>query len=594
MRGSMQSSSIQGFRVSLSRQPGDNKDQPTSSQILFAIRLTSKKTPSLHICIVFLYTISHSYTSEEYLYHHLIMPPRRKPVVASTTQTLHSFSTVSKSIFKTGKPTGKASIITETKKKEQVPQKIELVPTLEIQQDGDEDVVIKRAEPVKVEPAKVGSVKVESVKVKSVKVKPSSVKTKPSTTTTTTTPSSKRKRTLLDSFVSSPAKKREIFPLKGTRLPAPSTTSNPETDSIASAPTALPADLTLLQLLHSSLLTALLLHRAHNNNRIHPPVFAAIKLHVERLCRRKITLEDVQKIVYLSHYATDQKEAEEHWEIEGGLKLVDYGNNKICIDFAEKTKARKLVNSDNLKRDFAARVTAFWKSTNANSLPTPPASFSTPLKSEDNEEAKPKSEEEEEEKEDVEAKPEEEAEIKPQVIAIPMSIIPLAKLHVHPKSATIAKVLHTKGQQRLDDLLRRHKQPSISFPSSKNPISAAPPAKRGSSLLDRIRAKAALAVEAAANAPSKEELERTAAEQRVPDIEPILKGLAARGNNMTMKACVEGIRESVRNPVSGEQAEMAVRLIAEREGEGGWVKVREVGRVVGVVFGRREAEGEFM
>lgn len=588
MRGSMQSSSVQGFRVSLSGQRGNNKDQPTSSQILFAIRFTSKKTPSLHICIVFLYTIYHSYTSEEYLYHYLIMPPRRKPVVASTTRTLHSFSTVGKSIFKTGKPTSKASIITETKKKEQAPHKLELVPTLEIQQDGDEDVVIKR------EPVKVKLAKVESVKVKP--IKPSSSKTKPSTTTTTTTPSSKRKRTLLDSFVSSPAKKREIFPLKGTRLPAPSTTSNPETDSIASASTTLPADLTLLQLLHSSLLTALLLHRAHNNNSIHPPVFAAIKLHVERLCRRKITLEDVQKIVYLSHYATDQKEAEEHWEIEGGLKLVDYGNNKICIDFAEKTKARKLVNSDNLKRDFAARVTTFWKSTNAGSLPTPPASFSTPLKSEDNEEVEPKSKEEEEkeEEEDVEAKPEEEAEIKPQVITIPMSIIPLAKLHVHPKAATIAKVLHTKGQQRLDDLLRRHKQPTISFPSSKNSISTAPPAKRGSSLLDRIRAKAALAVEAAANAPSKEELERTAAEQRVPDIEPILKGLAARGSNMTMKACVEGIRESVRNPVSGEQAEMAVRLIAEREGEGGWVTVREVGRVVGVVFGRREAEGEFM
>lgn len=526
------------------------------------------------------------------------MPPRRKAAVASTTRTLHSFSTVGKNIFKSGKPTSGASIITEAKKKEEVVQKIELVPTLEIQQDGDEDVVVKRAEPVKVESAKV-----QSAEVKPTKSKPSRspAKAKPSAATT---PNGKRKRTLLDSFVSSPAKKREISPLKGTRLPTPSTTSGPappETDCslpVESTPTALPTDLTHLQSLHSSLLTALLLHRAHNNNSIHPPVFAAIKLHVERLCRRKITLEDVRKIVYLSHFSTDNDKMEEHWEKEGGLKLVNYGNNKICIVFAEKTKARKLVNSDNLKNDFAARVTTFWKSTNAsasasansNALPTPPASFSAPLESEDDEEAESKPEEKEEE-EKAEAKSED---AEPEVIAIPMSIIPLAKLHAHPKAATIAKVLHTKGQQRLDDLLRRHKQPTISFPSAKNPTSTAPPAKRGSSLLDRIRAKAALAVEAASTAPSKEELERTAAKQRVPDIEPILKGLAARGSNITMKACVEGIRESVKNPVSSEQAEMAVRLIAEREGEGGWVMVREVGKVVGVVFGKRDGEGEFM
>lgn len=524
------------------------------------------------------------------------MPPRRKAAVASTTRTLHSFSTVGKNIFKSGKPTGKASIIIETKKKEEVVQKLELVPALEIQQDGDEDVVVKRVGPVKVEPAKI-----ESVKVESVKVKPSPAKTKPSTATTT--PSGKRKRSTLDNFVSS-AKKREIFPLKGTRLPNPAAAYSPETDyPLSETPTSavLPADLIHLQSLHSSLLTALLLHRAHNNNSINPPVFSAIKLHVERLCRRKITLEDVRKIVYLSHYSTDQKEMDGHWEKEGGLKLVDYGNNKICIDFAEKTKARKLINSDNLKNNFAARATAFWKftSVNTNPLPTPPASFSVPAESADDDEGtEPKSEEGDaevkSEEDDAGAKSEEEVEIKPEVIAIPMSIIPLAKLHVHPKAATIAKVLHTKGQQRLDDLLRRHKQPTISFPSTKNPTSTAAPAKRGSSLLDRIRAKAALAAEAASKAPSKEELERTAAEQRIPDIEPILKGLAARGSNMTMKACVEGIRESARNPVSGEQAEMAVRLIAEREGEGGWVQVREVGRVVGVVFGKREGEGEFM
>lgn len=508
------------------------------------------------------------------------MPPRRKAAVASATRTrtLHSFSAVGKNVVKSGKPTGKASVITETKKKV-VKDSVASVAAFEIKQDGDEDVVVKHEGPAKVKTVKVKPVKAETPKAKSGKAKPEKVKPEKVIPSTATTPGGKRKRTLLDDFASSPAKKREIKPLRGAPLITPPPTSSPPPAdyplSVVSKPADLPADLTLFQSLHTSLLTALLLHRAHHNNSIHPPVFSAIKLHVERLCRRNISLEDVRRIVYLSHYSPDQEIAEEHFEKEGGLKLIDYGSNKICIDFVEKTKARKLVNSDNLKNDFASRIRLFWEQANKTALPTPPASFSEPLvKGEDD---------------DAEVKSEEDTTVTP----ILLTTVPLAKLHIHAKAATIAKVLHTKGQQRLDDLLRRHKPATVSFPSKAKPNSA-PPEKRGDSLLARIRAKAEAAAAAASAAPTKEEKERIAAQQRIPDIEPILKGLASRGSNMTMKSAVEGIRESVRNPVSSEQAEMAIRLIAERDGGNGWVKVREVGKVVGVVFGKRPEDGEFM
>ncbi|RPB09025.1 hypothetical protein P167DRAFT_538814 [Morchella conica CCBAS932] len=592
------------------------------------------------------------------------MPLKRKVAAAAAvkTQTLHSFSTVGKNIPRPGKLAGKAGSITETKKKEQTKDTVASVPAFEIRQDGDEDVVVKREEPTKVDlappvesvkpsPAKVKQAKfkqakvelakvelaeIEQAKAESTEVTPAKAKpTKPqpakvigsakkskahrSPSPPAATPGGgKRKRTLLDDYISTPAKKREISPHESTDFPPPPAASSPALPddpptSASATPTKLPPDLILLQSLHSSLLTALLLHRAHHSNSIQPPVFSAIKLHVERLCRRNITLEDVRRIVYLSHYSPGAEGSEEHFNTEGGLKLIDYGSNKICIDFVEKTKARKLTNTDILKKDFLSRTQSFLDESNKaqTALPTPPSSFIEPLSKDEGTEVSPNVEdketnskedgdrlrtEEDEAKSEIKEEGEEseegeEGNATPAPLA-PVLTIPLAKIHAHHRAKTISKVLHSKGQQRLDDLLKRSKPALLSSPVKAKTVGA--PVVRGDSLLSRIRAKAEAAALEAAKAPSKEEQERDAARQRIPDIEPILKGLAGRGSNMTMKSVVEGIRESVRNPVSSEQAEMAVRLIAEREGVDGWVKVRQAGKVVGVVFGKRREDGEFL
>ncbi|KAI5837957.1 hypothetical protein DFP73DRAFT_566336 [Morchella snyderi] len=589
------------------------------------------------------------------------MPPKRKvtATAAMKTQTLHSFSTVGKNIPKPGKLAGKAGSITETKKKEPAKDTVAPVPAFGIRQDGDEDVVVKCEEPTKaslatpvesvkpspakVKQAKVEQAKTEQAKVESTEVVPAKAKTtrpqpaknispakktkaqKSPSAPVATPGGGKRKRTLLDDYISTPAKKREIESLESADLPIPPAISSPAlpdspSTSTSTAPAELPSDLILLQSLHSSLLTALLLHRAHHSNSIQPPVFSAIKLHVERLCRRNITLEDVRRIVYISHYSPETKDSEEHFNTEGGLKLIDYGSNKICIDFAEKTKARKLTNTDILKKDFLSRTHSFLDDSNKaqTALPTPPSSFIEPLSKDEGAEAKHNAEEKETNSkqdgnkpraEEDEAKTEiqegseeggeggesegegEEANAAPASLA-PVLTIPLAKIHAHHRAKIISKVLHSKGQQRLEDLLKRSKPALLSSPVKAKTAGA--PVVRGDSLLSRIRAKAEAAALEAAKAPSKEEQARDAARQRIPDIEPILKGLAGRGSNMTMKSVVEGIRESVRNPVSSEQAEMAVRLIAEREGVDGWLKVRQAGKVVGVIFGKRREDEEFL
>ncbi|CUS10788.1 unnamed protein product [Tuber aestivum] len=403
------------------------------------------------------------------------------------------------------------------------------------QGDGDEDVLV----PVTIEPEPAIVQVEESV----VKVTPTS---EPAPAPT---PAKKRKRAI-DDFFSPPTKKPAVATCTTVTRPLPSPpASSPPLES-------LPADLALLQTLHGSLLTALLLHRAHHNNGTHPASFSAIKLHAERLARRDLSFEDLRRIVYISHYGEKAD--------NGGFKLVDYGAGNICIDFIEKTGARKLVNTKLLKEEFEAKLWLYFRRHRGDSnaqLITPPSSFTEDDKGEEKEGTGKKDSAYE-------------------------TIVPLAEIVAHPQAATIQSVLHSKNQAVLQELRK-----PASVPPPKSATRVTPLSSRTSTLYDRIRAKAEAAAAARQKAPSKEALARAAAEQRIPEIEPILRSLAGRGTNMTMKSVVEGIKESTRNPISMEDAEKVVRVIAERDGGKGWVRVADVGRVTGVVFTKRDTGG---
>ncbi|PUU79040.1 hypothetical protein B9Z19DRAFT_1192861 [Tuber borchii] len=464
------------------------------------------------------------------------MPPRRKAAAISQarTRTLQSFTKkVSKSVSSTGKSAAAEPGIPskpEAKREDIKPEKI----SLKIVQDGDEDVLV----PVTIE-----------IKSPIVKAEESVVKAIPtSEPAPAPTPAKKRKRAIDDLF-SPPAKKPTATRTAATcRLPSPPASS--------SSSESLPADLALLQTLHGSLLTALLLHKAHHNNGTHPASFSAIKLHVERLARRNISFDDLRRIVYISHYGGKTG--------SDGFKLVDYGAGNICIDFIEN-KARKLVSTKLLKKEFEAKLWLYFHRHREDSNPqliTPPSSFT------------------EDDKEEEKGVTKKEASVHEP------PTVPLAEIAAHSQAATIQSVLRSKNQAILQGLRK-----PASAPSPKSTTPAAPLSSRTSTLYDRIRAKAEAAAAARKKAPSKEALARAAAEQRIPEIEPILKSLAGRGANMTMRSVVEGIKESTRNPISMEDAEKVVRVMAERDGGKGWIKVVEVGKVTGVVFTKRDTVG---
>jgi len=463
------------------------------------------------------------------------MPPRRKAAAISQarTRTLQSFTKkVSKSASSTGKAAAAKQEILSKAEARRENIKSEKI-SLKIIQDGDEDVLV----PVTIE-LKSPIAKVEESVTGAVPT---------SEPAPAPTPAKKRKRAIDDIF-SPPAKKPTATRTPATcHLPSPSTSSPPSE--------SLPPDLALLQTLHGSLLTALLLHKAHHNNGTHPASFSAIKLHVERLARRNISFEDLRRIVYISHYGEKVD--------NGGFRLVDYGAGNICIDFIEN-KVRKLVSTKLLKEEFEAKLWLYFRRDGKDSnsqLITPPSSFTEDDKGEENG-----------------ATREEASAHEPTV--------PLAEIAAHSQAATIQSVLHSKNQAILQEL----RKPS-SVPSPKSTTPAAPLSSRTSTLYDRIRAKAEAAAAARKKAPSKEALARAAAEQRIPEIEPILKSLAGRGANMTMRSVVEGIKESTRNPISMEEAEKVVRVMAERDGGKGWIKVVDVGKVTGVVFTKRGTAG---
>ncbi|KAI5818494.1 hypothetical protein BZA77DRAFT_291584 [Pyronema omphalodes] len=140
--------------------------------------------------------------------------------------------------------------------------------------------------------------------------------------------------------------------------------------------------------------------------------------------------------------------------------------------------------------------------------------------------------------------------------------IPLARIEEHRHKATINAVLHGKSQRLIKELKAQPTNPVIVV-TKKGDAKG-----RGNSLLGRIRAKAA-----AAEAPlSPEELIQRAAEGRYTEIQGILKGCRAKGESRGLKEIVEMVRESMKNPIGVKEAEMAVRLVREREE---WCTVKE-------------------
>ncbi|KAK4691355.1 hypothetical protein P7C71_g5625, partial [Lecanoromycetidae sp. Uapishka_2] len=180
---------------------------------------------------------------------------------------------------------------------------------------------------------------------------------KPAKTKTPT----KGARSCLESFTftsSSPLIERHATPPSS---PAPSGTH----DNKSKRSLELPDELQDLINLHSSFLTALSLHYAHNGS-MTPADLRNLGPSIERAWRkRRVTTEDIQRILALT-----RRESKDGNSEPGPLYLSDYGHGKICVeitDFQHAQKSqRRPVNEEELNTLFVQNLKRQWTSYKSN------------------------------------------------------------------------------------------------------------------------------------------------------------------------------------------------------------------------------------
>ena len=121
----------------------------------------------------------------------------------------------------------------------------------------------------------------------------------------------------------------------------------------------LPDELQDLVNLHSSFLTALSLHYAHNGS-MTPADLRILGPGIERAWRkRRVTAHDLRRIL-----AIERSEGHVGHEGAGPLDLSDYGHGKICVGIADhpnsRTATRRPVNEEFLNDMFLRNLKQRW------------------------------------------------------------------------------------------------------------------------------------------------------------------------------------------------------------------------------------------
>ena len=385
---------------------------------------------------------------------------------------------------------------------------------------------------------------------------------------TTATPT-QGAQSCLESLVlaSSSPPTRSSLPPVAISTPSTSPASNRSPCSLRELHIELPTELLDLINLQSSFLTALSLHYAHHGS-LTPADLRILRLSIERSWgKRRINTDDIRSILGILHVKDPLEASVREQKGQSGLSLSDYGNGKICVEIAESPRDhgahRRPVDEETMKVLFTKNLTRLW----------------------------------EQYTESVDERPNTE---------VFLSQLPLANITICSSVAKISPLL-AKGQQRLLDLkagaLKAQKE-NISIIKNKKTGSQSPKAlnNRSQTLLDRILAKQ-LQQASLPSGPSPELLARKSALQRLEEITPVIEILTSSGSktlnpnrvevrtfSFTMPTLVQHLQNSLRNPISKDEVERCVTLLA-KEVAPNWIRARRIGKVVGLIVDRSGAVG---
>ena len=320
----------------------------------------------------------------------------------------------------------------------------------------------------------------------------------------------------------------------------------------------LPEELQDLIRLHSSFLTALSLHYAHNG-RFTPTELRLLQPSIERAWgKRRICIEDVQLI--LGILGTEKLPI----KARSPIVLSDYGNGKICVELIESSPQdgmhRQPIETEKLKARFEANMRRLWEDREPCSDIPSFLSYLTPC---------------------------------------PISVC---------SSLSQISPLLAKGQRRLEDLKAGAIKAQVTANSNKSSLLNSPTrlkavSNRSSSLLSRIQAKE-LYQSTLPGTPSPEAIARRNALQRLEEVMPVLDILTSSGTrsvhtdtthtetnirnqvfSFTMPTIVQHLQMSLRNPISKDEAMKCIGMLAD-EIAPAWIGLKKIGKLNGVTIRR--------
>ncbi|KAL6866043.1 hypothetical protein ACO1O0_002143 [Amphichorda felina] len=296
--------------------------------------------------------------------------------------------------------------------------------------------------------------------------------------------------------------------------------------------------------LHRSFLKTVMVQIAHNGSNV-PIDIRSLAPHIARSWgKRQVTIEDIRRCVAI------QASPERH--MVSPFIVSDYGRGKVCIELDSRHDETS-VNEDKLCRQFENNLSCLYAKRAADEV----TGVDIPLE------------------------------------GLSLSDLPQAAI-TNMDLGLKANPILAKGQHALTELKNgvaaKQQEKETQQQAASSPMLNADGTKM--SLLDRIRFKQ-LARESGPLPPSGPEIERRAALNRVANVSATISMLSLSKppslprQAFTMQAILERLKDSLRVPISKEEATNCVRLIAS-EVAPEWLRVVTIGGRENVVVQRNQ------
>jgi hypothetical protein len=349
------------------------------------------------------------------------------------------------------------------------------------------------------------------------------------------------------------------------------------------APGQLPAELVNLLALHSSFLTALSLHYAHNGTSTPADLRDLIESTTLVWRQRKVTYDDIRLLIGILDHGPSGN--------NNPYYLSDYGHGKICIEIKDSSpmmNGMTHMNEEGLQEMFKEGLDTLW-----TQWCTSQKMMARPIAVPKRGRGRPK-------KADIK-----QAFMDTFLDDTPMSKflsqLPLAEVTTC-ESLTALAPAQGKGRKRLREFkesvqqgraqkktrpsVGKENEPSLGQNQQAQPKITEFAAVRKTNLLDRILAKQE-AAKAGPAAPTPAQLQRKAALQRTPEVIGVLSLLCANrpGSRISFSTTtlLQAIQGSIRSPISKEEAMKCVEVLAS-EVAPGYVSVVRMGSISSVVI----------